>query len=81
MESGLLVLQVIIGIICCLFGLKFQKTIVAIIGCVVGYLIGDYLVGLFTVTGGLDIVLRFVSLLVLQLFETLFSKLLGLLLQ
>ena len=59
MESGLLILQIIIGIICCLFGLKFQKTIVAIIGCVVGYLIGDYLVGLFAVTGGLDIVLRF----------------------
>ena len=59
MESGLLLVQVIIGIICCLFGLKFQKTIIAIIGCVVGYLIGDYIVGLFAISGGLDIVLRF----------------------
>ena len=82
MESGILVVQVIIGIICCLFGLKFQKTIVAIIGCVVGYLIGDYIVSLFTITGGLDIVLRFGLALVVgaisfSIFEALIAIIVG----
>ena len=82
MESGLLVVQLIIGIICCLFGLKFQKTIIAIIGCVIGYLIGDYIVTLFTITGGLDLVLRFglalvVGVISFSLFEALISIVVG----
>ena len=82
MESGLLVIQVFLGILFCLFGLKFQKTIIALIGCVIGYLIGDYLVTLFTITGGLDIVLRFGLALVVgaisfSLFEALISIIAG----
>ena len=82
MKSGILVVQVIIGIICCLFGLKFQKTIIAIIGCVIGYLIGDYIVTLFTISGGLDLVLRFGLALVVgaisfSLFEALISIVVG----
>ena len=82
MESGILVVQVIIGIICCLFGLKFQKTIIAIIGCVIGYLIGDYIATLFAISGGLDLVLRFGLALVVgaisfSLFEALISIVVG----
>ena len=79
MESGLLVVQVLLGIIFCLFGLKFQKTIIAV---VVDYLIGDYIVQLFTITGGLDLVLRFGLALVVgaisfSLFEALISIIAG----
>ena len=82
MESGILVGQFIIGIICCIFGLKFQKVVVALIGFAIGYLIGDYLVGLFSITGGLDLVIKFGLALVLgacsfSLFELLMSLVVG----
>lgn len=82
MESGLLTLQVIIGILCCLFGLKFQKAIIVLIGFVIGYLIGDYLVTLFAASGGLDIVLRYglalvVAVISFSIFEALISIVVG----
>lgn len=70
----------IIGVICCLFGLKFQKTIIALIGCALGYSLGNFLVGLIGVTEvGLALVLRFGLALVLGAFSfTLFESLLAL---
>lgn len=87
MDSGLLVesaitVQIIIGVLCCLFGLKFQKVVVALIGCIAGFCIGGYLVGLFGITGGLDLVLKFGLAFVLGacsfgLFEVLISLVVG----
>ena len=58
MEHVELVLQIVIGIICCLFGLKFQKGIIAIIGFGIGCLLGNYIVEYFSIADGLSIVLR-----------------------
>ena len=82
MDSGLLVVQLIVGIICCLFGLKFQKVIVALIGFVAGFFIGEFLVKLFAVTGGLNLVLEFglaflFGAFSFGLFETLISLVVG----
>ena len=82
MDSGVLVLQLLLGIIFCIFGLKFQKTIIALIGLVIGYYIGNYIVGLFGIVGGLNIVLRFGLALVFGacsfgLFESLIALVVG----
>lgn len=82
MDSGLLVVQLIVGVICCLFGLKFQKAMIALIGFVAGFFIGEFLVSLFSITGGLDLVLEFglaflFGVFSFSLFETLISLVVG----
>ena len=83
MDSVVLTFEVIIGILCCLFGFKFQKVVISLIGCVLGFRLGSWIVNYFAITGGLEIVLKFGLLLVvgacsLSLFESLISIVTGL---
>lgn len=77
-DNVLLFVGLIIGIICCLFGLKFQKLILSLVGLALGFNAGIYLVDMFSLTGGLEIVVKFGSALVLgvlsfSLFESLLA--------
>ena len=83
MDSVVLTFEVIIGILCCLFGFKFQKVVISLIGCVLGFRLGSWIVNYFAITGGLETVLKFGLLLVvgacsLSLFESLISIVTGL---
>lgn len=50
----------ILGVIVCLFGLKFQKFVLAIVGLVVGFSLGNIIVEMFGVNNqALSLVLRF----------------------
>ena len=82
MDIGILVIQLIVGLICCLLGLKFQKTVIALIGFVAGLFIGDFLVNLFWIVGGLDLVIKFGFAFIFGVFsfgffETLISFVIG----
>ena len=59
MESGLLVVQVLLGIIFCLFGLKFQKTIIALIGVVVVLVVATFSAGLIQEPGDPAVLVTF----------------------
>lgn len=50
----------ILGIIICLFGLKFQKLVLALVGLVVGFALGNIIVNTFGISDqALSIVIRF----------------------
>lgn len=73
----------ILGILICLFGLKFQKFIIAIIGCVVGFTLGNIIINLIGVDNqSLSLVIKFGLALVVgacsfSLFESLIAILVG----
>lgn len=74
---------VILGVLICLFGLKFQKIVLAIAGLVVGYTLGNMIVGLVGVDNySLSLVIKFGLALVVgacstTLFESLLSIIVG----
>ena len=69
----------ILGILICLFGLKFQKLVLALVGLVVGFALGNMLVNLFGVDNqALAIVLKFgLALVVGACSSSLFESLLA----
>ena len=73
----------VLGILICLFGLKFQKLVLAIAGLVVGFALGNIIVNTFSITDpSLCIVIRFGLALVVSacsttLFESLLSIVVG----
>ena len=75
MASGGLIL----GIIICLFGLKFQKLVLALVGLVVGFALGNIIVNTFGISDqALSIVIRFgLALVVGACSSSLFESLLA----
>ena len=66
----------VLGILICLFGLKFQKLVLAIAGLVVGFALGNIIVNTFSITDpSLGIVIRFgLALVVSACSTTLFES-------
>ena len=69
----------ILGVIICLFGLKFQKLVLALVGLVVGFALGNIIVNTFGIDNqALSIVLRFgLALVVGACSSSLFESLLA----
>ena len=69
----------ILGIIICLFGLKFQKLVIAFVGLVVGFALGNIIVNTFGITEqALSIVIKFGLALVVGAFSySIFESLLA----